>query len=127
MINNIKEQINNLSKYDKIRSKKYSEVFTPNDMIIKMLEEIEDFDWYDPNKKILDPCAGKGNFVIYIIEKLMITLKNIIEDEEERYKHIIENMIYMYEIQEESCNQIKNIFSMNGKYKVNIYNKDYLN
>ena len=56
----------------------------------------------------------------------MITLKSWEPDEEKRYKHIIEKMIYVGEL------QVKNMFlymclvDPKAEYKLNIYRGDFL-
>lgn len=77
------------------------------------------------NHTFFDPCAGFGNFPAVIITKLMNTLKNHIPDTESRYKHIVENMIYMAEFQRESAALIEKTFS-DGEYKLNLYVGDTL-
>ena len=114
------------SKYSKNLSNKYGEVFTPTDLIIEMLSSLPKDLWKDPNKTWLDPCAGKGNFPAVVITKLMKTLKKHFPDPEERYKHIIENMIYMCEFQKESAEFINDLFSLEGQFKVNLYVGDTL-
>lgn len=43
-----------------------------------------------------------------------------------RYKHIVENQIFMVEIQKESCEIIEKLFNPRGKYKLNLYNQNFL-
>lgn len=45
---------------------------------------------------------------------------------EKRYKHIIENQIFMVEIQKESCEIIEKLFNPKGIYKLNLYNKNFI-
>ena len=52
----------------------------------------------------------------------MFSLHNEIEDVELRKKHIIENMLYMVEINIENIKILRNIFGKNA----NIYSSDYL-
>lgn len=44
-------------------------------------------------------------------------------DPEKRWKHILENQIFMVEIQKESCEIIERLFNPYGKYKLNLYNQ----
>ena len=46
----------------------------------------------------MDPCCGMGNFPIAIYLRLMDGLKNKIKNSVERKKHILENMIFMCEL-----------------------------
>ena len=76
------------------------------------------------NKKLkwLDPGSGTGNFSISIFKRLMFSLEDEFINLNERKKHIIENMLYMVEINSENCEILKKIFGE----KANIYNSDYL-
>lgn len=121
LINLIEES----SKYSKDKSNTFGEVFTSPDLIIEMLSSLPKEVWKDSTKKWLDPCAGIGNFPAVIITKLMKSLKNEFLDTESRYKHIIENMIYMCEFQKESAQKIYEIFS-DGEYNLNLYIGDTL-
>jgi len=112
--------------YSKEKSKTFAEVFTPTELIIEMLSSLPKELWKDPTKTFFDPCAGKGNFPAVVITKLMSTLKKQITDTETRYKHIIENMIYLAEYQRESAIFIDDLFGMDGEYEVNLYVGDTL-
>lgn len=108
--------------------KKYAEIFTPLELVNDMLDKIPTEMWSDPNKKWLEPANGTGNFMWQVIRRLFNGLKNIsgLEDDEIRYKHIIENMIYVCEI------QTKNMFlwikriDFHDKYKINFYRGNFL-
>ena len=55
--------------------------------------------WSNPNLKWLDPANGTGPFPAVVIYKLMKGLESWEPDADKRYKHIIENMIYVCELQ----------------------------
>lgn len=74
------------------------------------------------NLKWLDPGSGTGNFSISIYKILMFSLEDEILNIQERKKYIIENMIYMVEINPENTKILKEIFGE----KANIYNTDFL-
>jgi len=76
--------------------------------------------WYDPT-------AGMGNYPIAIYYKLMEGLKNKIPNKDERKKHIIENMLYMGELNKKNCFILKQIFNINNEFKLNLYEGDTLN
>jgi len=59
--------------------------------------------------------------------KLMEGLKTKIPNEELRKKHIIEKQLYMGELNKKNCFVIKQIFNINNKYKLNLYEGDTLN
>jgi type I restriction-modification system DNA methylase subunit len=91
-------------KVGEVEKKKYGEVMTPLDLVKDMLNTLPEDVWSNPNLKWLDPANGTGPFPIMVIYKLMNGLKYWEPDEEKRYKHIVENMIYTCELQD------KNVF-----------------
>ena len=124
------ELINECLKPKDIEKKKFGEVFTPMDFINnKMLKDIEDYwlitykeiIWTNDKIKYYDPATGMGNYPIAIYYKLLEGLKIKIPDEELRKKHIIENMLYMGELNKKNCFIIKQIFNIDNKYKLNLY------
>lgn len=98
----IKGVLDVLKKFIKdgeVEVKKFGEVMTPLWLVLKMLNELPKETWKDPNAKWLDPCNGAGTFCFIVISKLMFGLREEFPDEEERYRHIVENMIYSCELQ----------------------------
>jgi hypothetical protein len=110
------------------------EVFTPMALIFEMLDNLDkhhigcehrsiftekDFKWFDP-------ASGMGNFIVAVYLKLMDGLKTCIPDDEERKKHIIENMLYMSEINKKNVFICRQIFNVNNQYKLNLYEGDTL-
>jgi site-specific DNA-methyltransferase (adenine-specific) len=67
-------------------------------LINEMLDKLPKDIWKNKNLKWLDPAAGMGNFSIAIYLRLIETLKEEIKDVNERKKHILENMLYMCEL-----------------------------
>jgi hypothetical protein len=102
--------------------KKYGEVFTPIDLINKMLDKLPKDVWSNPNLKWLDPTAGIGNFIIIVYLRLMNGLQSWEQNEVNRRTHIIKNMLYMGEINKNNCKIIKNLFGSN----VNLHIGDFL-
>ena len=105
--------------------KKLGAVYTPPSLINEMLDKLPVDVWFDPDLKWLDPAAGIGNFELFVYERLMLGLLDAIEDEEERKKHILENMIYVAEIDAKSVHIYKQIFD-GGRYELNVYEGDFL-
>jgi site-specific DNA-methyltransferase (adenine-specific) len=106
------------------------EVFTPLKAIETMLdifnEEYKDENLFEnENLTWFDPTNGIGNFLVCIYYRLMDGLKLKIVDEEKRRKHIIEKMLFGYEINEYNVEISKRIFNSN-KYKVNLDTGDFL-
>jgi type I restriction-modification system DNA methylase subunit len=67
-----------------------------------------------------------GNFSIAIYLRLINTLKDEIPNDAERKKHILQNMLYMSEINKKNIFICKQIFDINNEYKLNIYEGDSL-
>lgn len=98
----MREVLEMLRKYVKvgeIEKEKFGEVMTPIDLVEEMLRQLPKDVWSDPNLKWLEPCNGSGPYLAYVIKNLMFGLKNWEPDEEKRYKHVIENMVYACELQ----------------------------
>lgn len=126
IINRTQQRINQHSIYSKDKSDKHGEVFTPNELIEEMLSKLPSDIWKDKTKTFFDPCAGKGNFPICIVNRLFDNLQHTIPNEEERLKHIVEKQIYMAEFQRESAEFIAETFKFERNFKVNLYYGDTL-
>jgi hypothetical protein len=118
-------------KPKQIEKKTFGEVFTPIWFIEKMFNELNEYDtecFTDLSKTWLDPAVGMGNFIIVLYYNLMKYLPN---DEfkcnEDKKKHILENMIYMSELNKKNCFLVKQILDPKHEYKLNLYNGDSLN
>lgn len=127
MVQPIINKIQNLSDYEKfieptkINIKKKDtkgEVFTPIELCIEILDKnIPNSIWHNPNLKWLEPSAGTGNFLVYIFIKLFHGLESWQPNIDKRKKHIIENMLYMVEVDKINCNKLKKIFGSNANIK----------
>jgi hypothetical protein len=120
------ELITHSLKPKDIEKKQFGEVFTPMTLVSEMLDKLPIEVWKNKNLKWLDPATGMGNFPIAVYLRLMEELKDEIEDIKERKKHILENMLYMCELNKKNiliCNQI---FNINNEYQINIYQGDSL-
>lgn len=102
------------------------EVFTPWELVDEMLRTVPEEFWTNPNHKILEPGSGFGPFAIWVYYKLMRSLVEDFPNEELRRKHIIENMLYMAELNPVNVEICRNIFDPMGKYKLNLYCGDFL-
>jgi len=100
----------------------FGEVFTPFNLIHKILNLIPEKVFENPFNKWLDVGAGSGNFSIILYLKLLDSLSEKIPDIEERKKHIIKNMIYMIELRPENIEILKTNFGEHA----NIYEGDFL-
>jgi 16S rRNA G966 N2-methylase RsmD len=109
-----------------IEKKLYGEVFTPMKLINDMLDKLPKKVWKKKHYKWLDICCGMGNFAIAVYLRLMEGLKDEIEDFKERKKHILENMLYMCELNKKNVFITKQILDINNEYELNIYEGDSL-
>jgi hypothetical protein len=120
------ELISECLKPKDIEKKEYGEVFTPMNLVSDMLDKLPEHVWKNKNLKWLDPCCGMGNFPIAVYLRLIDTLKYEIPNDAERKKHILQNMLYMSELNKKNIFICKQIFDMNNEYKLNIYEGDSL-
>ena len=127
LIESLYDRVTSTSRYSKDKSDSFGEVFTPPELINEMLDKLPSDTWTDKTKTFFDPCAGKGNFPIEVIKRLFKGLENQIPNEEKRLKHIIENQIFMAELQDDSADFIREHFQFGRGYKVNLYHGDSLN
>ena len=101
-MDHIKDVILMLRKYVKVgevEKKKFGEVMTPLELVKEMLATLPEEVWSNPNLKWLDPANGTGPYPMWVIFRLMKGLEEWEPNEEKRYKHIVENMIYVCELQ----------------------------
>ena len=128
----IKETIKELKifvKFAKTLRQEFAEVMTPIELVTDILNKLPKEVWSNPNLKWLDACNGVGTFLCLVIAGLMKGLKDVkgYEDEDTRYKHIIENMIYAGEIQPINAFFYQCIVDTKDFYKINTFCGDFLN
>jgi hypothetical protein len=127
------EFINDNLKPKVEEKKQKGEVFTPIYLVREMLEKLDNAYiknndksiFSEPTFKWFDPAVGIGNFPIIVYLKLMIGLKQTIIVDEERRKHILENMLYMSELTLKNVLICRKIFC-SETYKLNLYKGDTL-
>jgi hypothetical protein len=100
----------------------YGEVRTDFLLINRILDLIPRSLYFLPYKKWLDPCCGNGYFMMCLYKRLFNTLRTSFPDEDERHTHIITNMLYMIDINDEHMDTLKTVFGDNA----NIINEDFL-
>lgn len=100
---------------------KNGEVFTPIELIEEISEHLPRSVWKNPELKWLDPANGIGNFPMVVYKKLLEELPDSYEGENGSYsnengkkKHIIENMLYMIEIDPANVRISRRIFGQNA-------------
>ena len=120
------ELIDECLKPKEIEKRKFGEVFTPMYIINEMLDQLPKKVWKNEKLKWFDPATGMGNFPIAVYLRLMESLKEKIPDDNKRKRHILENMLYMSELNKKNCYVVHQIFNMNKRYKLNLYCGDTL-
>lgn len=123
-VDHLKEVILMLREYVKvadIEKKKFGEVMTDLNLVKHILSKIPKENFSNPNIKFLDCANGTGVFPLVVLYRLMIGLKDIIPDADERYKHIIENQIYASEIQPKNMFLYMCLVDPYDEYNLNIY------
>lgn len=91
-----------------------------------MLDSLDKEVWSNPSLKWLDPCSGFGLIAVKVVERLMKGLEEWQPNKELRYKHIVEEMIYCFDIVELNCFFLGLVLDPKNQYKLNITNSNYL-
>ena len=104
-----------------LEKKSNAEVSTPFKLRQEMLDKIPVEFWTSINK-VFEPCAGKGGFIVDIIDRFMNGLEEIITDEKERYKTIVEECLYFSDINSTNIFICKLLVDPYNEYKLN-YNE----
>lgn len=89
---------------------KFGEVFTSSELIQEMIDAFPNELWKNPHLKIFDPCAGYGNFSALLYVKLMDSLKDVIKSRNKRKRHIVQNMLYMVELNPKNVHALRLLF-----------------
>ena len=79
------------------RIKETQEVFTPMELVEKMIDEIPEELLKDPSSTFIDNSAGCGNFLVGLKKRLLQY-----HDEE----HILDNMLYAVEMMEDNHREL---------------------
>ena len=127
--NYAKEVVQLLREYVKvadIEKEEHGEVMTPIILVNEVLDKLPSEVWLNPNLKWLDPCNGVGTFPSVVVERLMIGLKDVIVDDCERYRHIIEKMVYVCEIQSKNMFLFHCAFDREDDHELNTYYGSFL-
>jgi len=108
--------------YDSKLKDKYGEVNTPYKFIGDMFNIVPLDQPNIKDTKWLDVGAGRGNFSFCLFMILLKSLEDIIPDLVKRKEHIIQNMIYMVEVNEDNVLHLREKFGPIA----NIVHHDYL-
>lgn len=113
-----------------VERKKHGEILSPFSEIAQpMVRLIRKYDpefWKNPNNKVLDSSAGYGTFLILAAHEFMVGLKDVIIDEEERFKWVVENCLYYGELQARSVFSWLVAIDPYNEYKTNTYYGSFL-
>ena len=123
-IDHLKEVILMLREYVKVgevEKKKFGEVMTDLNLVKHILSRIPDEDFKNPYKTFIDLANGTGVFPLVVIYRLMLGLKDWEPDDEKRYKHIVENQIFISEIQPKNMFLFLCLIDPYDEYDLNIY------
>jgi hypothetical protein len=101
-----------------LEKKSNAEVSTPFALRRDMLDKIPAEFWTSPHT-VFEPCAGKGGFLIDIIDRFMSGLAASIPDERQRYKTIVEDCLYFSDINATNIFICRLLIDPCGEYKVN--------
>jgi hypothetical protein len=86
-----------------------------------MLDKIP-IEFWTSIKKVFEPCAGKGGFIVDIIDRFMNGLEKTIPDETERNRIIVEECLYFSDINPTNIFICKLLIDPYNEYKLN-YNE----
>lgn len=120
-LNNSKQLSQIIDKYlipQEFEKKNNAEITTPFKLRQDMLDTIDKSFWKTTNK-IFEPCAGKGGFLLDIIDRFMLALIEPIPDEKIRYKTIVENCIYFNDINSTNIFICKLLIDPYNEYNLN--------
>jgi hypothetical protein len=123
-IEHLKDVILMLREYVKVgpeERKKFGEVMTDLNLVKHILSRISEEDFKDPTKTFIDLANGTGVFPLIVIYRLMKGLEEWEPDAEKRYKHIVENQIYVSEIQPKNMFLFLCLIDPYDEYNLNIY------
>ena len=112
----IKSYYDSVLNVDKSLFKTSNDEPTPISCVEEMIAKIPEYCFEQSTAKWLDPCCGNGNFHIVILQKLL---------KYHSLEHILTNMLYFNDTNEQRLNVVKTIFC-NNTYKLNITQLDFL-
>ena len=115
-------QFHNNMETEQEKRSVFGEIFTPHLLVEAMLDLLPTDVYANPLATWVDPGAGRGQFSMGLFWRLDRGLAALMPDAKERRRHIVENMIYMVDIQEENVLSLRSQFGS----KANIIQADFL-
>lgn len=130
MLGNLMELVDSYLKPSNTEKRLLGEVFTSlyekPGCVEDQLNLMDESFWKRKDVKILDPCAGVGNYSVVLVDKFMKGLVDEFSDPEERLKWILEEIIYINEYQSKNLFIYLQLFDPENKFKMNFNRGDYL-
>lgn len=120
------EHLREYVRVGEVEKKEHGEVMTPIWLVEDMLDKLPEHVWSDPSLKWLDPCNGCGVFPSVVVSRLMVGLQAEFPNQVERYRHIVENMIHVCDIQAKNCFLHMVAFDPKDLFDMNIYCGSFL-
>lgn len=120
------EKILNYLTQDDHALQEYGDKYLTVEQATKLVDLVPASEFSDLTKKFADTSSGSGSILIALKNRLMKGLEGVITNPEQREKHIIENMIYAFEIQQRNVILSKLRYNSKG-YCDNIIRVDTLN
>jgi hypothetical protein len=123
-VEHLKQVILMLREYVKVgevEKKKFGEVMTDLNLVKHILSRIPKEAFESPYTTFCDFANGTGVFPLVVIYRLMIGLEKWQPNPELRYKHIIENQIFVSEIQPKNMFLYMCLVDPYDEYNLNIY------
>ena len=123
-INNISNRLEQLNAYDSNGNQTIiQEQFAKNSIDLLDHKVLS-----NPATTYLDPQCGSGTLLLYLAQRLMVTLSKAIPNEVKRIEHIFSNQLFASDInslQTLVCNTNFKKALNNKKAKVNVTQQDY--
>jgi len=121
-------------KPKKEEKQKFGEVFTPIPLIEEEMDELDKFYTKTYGCSIFtneeltwfDPACGMGNYQIVVYLRLMAGLQPKIKNVQKRKRHILENMLYVSELNKKNAFIFTQIFNIDSEYELNLHIGDTL-
>lgn len=130
MLGNLMELVDSYLKPSNTEKRLLGEVFTPlygkPGCVEDQLNFMDESFWKRKDVKVLDPCAGVGNYSVVLVDKFMKGLVDEFPDPEERLKWILSEIIYINEYQSKNLFIYLQLFDSENKFKMNFSKGDYL-
>ena len=116
-----------LYTHDDKKSENQGQTYTTDEISHKMFGVIDN-DFWKSDRKVIDPCGGKGNILLHLIYKFYNGLEEKYPCRSERLKHILEDNIYYGEYHQMNIDVYNKLFGIlfGQDIKRNVFHGDFL-